>query len=508
MLNLLQHLHHQPIFMAVTAHQFTKPVSFLLLWLLIILGIFLRVDRGDRFPVYQNDDGLFYTWAGLSMLENFSSPTSLSVFETNNPFLIWRSQYMPFEPVQEFGFRIVRPWFDLPPLGTLLISLPAYALGYRGFSQIPHLIVRLPAFVASVFTLLGTYLLGKSLFGRASARWALIFFAVWPLAVFSHRQSYLENILTPFILLALWAFYRLYALRSTFTLSGTEGLYATNVRRWLWRLVLLCVMIAGWIKIPGFGLSLVIAYWLLAKKDWFRLKQLFTVTLISFGLYLIYGHLIGGPAFWQTLTNQAGRGAYLTSWFYMLTTPDVFGPIRDGWWLLGWLALLWVGSRPGKANRFLLINTILWMVVIFVTSGRENTSPWYRYPLFPFLMIALGEVVREFWHSVTQTRAVSQTGFIWAVLFFLFGLTGWELAGFTVGSNVLRFGIVIVIAVFFTSLVSNHRVNRLISQLVAASLIGLMLLGNIAAVRRYPFLRCPPGECLEPTKLSIPFSIE
>ena len=181
-------------------------ITLSLVWFLIFLGIFLRSYKSDVYPVDNNDDGLFYAWAGLSLYENPLSPASHSIFDKDNPALIWRSQFMDYQPLDRFGLKLTQPWLDHPPLATLIIALPAKLLGYKTFEMIPQIIVRYPAIIAGIFTLYLTYLLARQLFGPATAVWSLTFLATVPYFVVAHRQSFLENFLTPVFLGSLLAY--------------------------------------------------------------------------------------------------------------------------------------------------------------------------------------------------------------------------------------------------------------------------------------------------------------
>ncbi|MFH1280663.1 MAG: glycosyltransferase family 39 protein, partial [Candidatus Beckwithbacteria bacterium] len=175
-------------------------ISLLVIWLVIGLGVFLRGFRADQYPIDNNDDGLFYVWAGNSFWDNPLEVTSHSIFEAGSQALEFRSQFMDYIPVERFGMKIVQPWFDHPPLGTALIAVPARILGYRGLTQVPHLVVRLPALIASIFTLLFTYFVALKLFNKRVAFFSLLFLATIPYFVVASRQSFIENLLTPIIL--------------------------------------------------------------------------------------------------------------------------------------------------------------------------------------------------------------------------------------------------------------------------------------------------------------------
>ncbi|MFC1654094.1 glycosyltransferase family 39 protein, partial [Patescibacteria group bacterium] len=290
----------------------------LLIWMAVLLGLLLRTYKADEYPLSQNDDGLFYAWVGSSSWDDFLHPTSLTIFEDSEA-LFWRSQYKDFDPRDRFGFRLSEPWFDSPVFASMLIALPARFMGYVGFEQIPHMLVRLPAIVVSVFTLILTYLLGRELFGKRVGFWGLLVLSVWPLAVFSQRQSYLENFLTPLLLLGLLGVLKL----------------KKSEKKWE-KIVLLVSLVSGWVKFSGFFIPAILAYWLSTNKNWKLFWKVLLVFGVSIGAYFAYGHFVGGGVFWETLLSQGGRGSYLLSWFHVMGRSGIYENISDSWWYLGW----------------------------------------------------------------------------------------------------------------------------------------------------------------------------
>ena len=231
----------------------SKPIiSLVIVWLVIALGVFLRGFRADQYPIDNNDDGLFYVWAGNSFWDNPLKVTSHSIFEADNPSLVFRSQFMDYIPVERFGMKIVRPWFDHPPLATALIALPARLLGYRDLVQVPHLIVRLPALIASIFTLWLTYLVAEKLFNKKIAWFSLLFLATIPYFVVASRQSFIENLLTPVFLGGI--------------LTALNYI-KTGKRKWL-NLLMIVSLLTGWFKITGFVIPFLMAgYLMMSKKE-------------------------------------------------------------------------------------------------------------------------------------------------------------------------------------------------------------------------------------------------
>ena len=431
-------------------------ITLSLVWFLIFLGIFLRSYKSDVYPVDNNDDGLFYAWAGLSLYDNPLAPASHSIFDKDNPALIWRSQFMDYQPLDRFGLKLTQPWLDHPPLATLIIALPAKLLGYKTFEMIPQIIVRYPAIIAGIFTLYLTYLLARQLFGPATAVWSLTFLATVPYFVVAHRQSFLENFLTPVFLGSLLAY-----LNKKFKLA-----------MWL-------SFLTGWMKIPGFGVP-----FMFSVKSW----RFALVGITSILLYLVYGWLAGGSFFWQTLTNQGVRGAFVNSFFDEMTKPHFYGDFADGWYVLGFALIFWMFSKY-KQEKFKVYNWFMasWLLVLFLVSGRFNNSPWYYYPLIPFLAINLGYYA---------TRVLKANHLFLVLPFWLLGLTGFDLIGVDIPPTWLR----LVTIVFFAPFVLNFKkISFWFTRLLLLSLILL----NIYVTLRYPTVHCQKERCLAPTKIII-----
>lgn len=431
-------------------------ITLSLVWFLVFLGVFLRSYKADVYPVDNNDDGLFYAWAGLSLYDNPLAPASHSIFDKDNPALIWRSQFMDYQPLDRFGLKLTQPWLDHPPLATLIIALPAKLLGYQAFELIPQIIVRYPAIIASIFTLLLTFLLAKKLFGSSTAVWSLAFLATVPYFVVAQHQSFLENFLTPVFLGSLLAY-----LNKKF------------------KLAMLLSFLTGWIKVPGFSVPFMFAV---------RSRRFAVVGAASILTYLGYGWLTGREFFWQTIANQSVRGAFVNSFFDEMTKPHFYGGFADGWYVLGFALIFWMLAKY-KQEKFKVYNWFMasWLLVLFLVSGRFNNSPWYYYPLIPFLAINLGYYT---------TRVLKANHLFLVLPFWLLGLTGFDLIGINIPPLWLRLATI----GFFAPFVLN--VKKISFWFTRLLLLALILL-NIYVTLRYPAVHCQQERCLAPTKIII-----
>lgn len=454
-------------------------LGIVLMWGLIFFGVFLRTLRADKFPTSPNDDGVFYVWTGNSVLDNPLRPISHSIF-TTNPSLIWWSQFKDFRPDERFGMKIVRPWFDHPPLATLLIALPARLLGYTDFSQLPAMLVRYPALLASIATMLFAFLVARRWFGASAAYLALVFLATTPYFVFAQRQSYMENFIVPTFLASLWFLLRFEDYGRRFDLWWAMGLAAA----------------VGWMKIPAFAFPFMVAGWLFHQAKKREGMIALGVSFVSPAVYALYGFFIDKAAFFRTLVFQGERGAFPGSFLDTLVNPHFYQPFLDGWYIFGLvlaIALALSGEKRAKIFGWFFAG---WVIALFLVSGKMNNSPWYKYPLIPFMAMALGVYSRRFLEEHTL---------LFAVPFFVFGIAGLDLLQVGVPSMFLRISIVGVVGMFSLPFMfpKNPVFRRIGGAAAGVMLLAILTLNTVISIR-YPFVFCQQNPCQRSEKIVVP----
>jgi 4-amino-4-deoxy-L-arabinose transferase-like glycosyltransferase len=451
-------------------------ISLLIIWLVIALGVFLRAYRADQYPIDNNDDGLFYVWAGNSFLSNPLEITSHSIFEAGNQALEFRAQFMDYIPIERFGMKIVQPWFDHPPLGTALIALPARLLGYKGLIQVPHLIVRLPALVASIFTLLFTYLLTLKIFNKRVAFFSLLFLATVPYFVVAQRQSFIENLLTPVFLGGI--------------LAAIEYL-RTKQNKWLY-LLMMVSFLTGWFKITGFVIPFLMAGFMFINKEKTTGWKLVLTGILSSLSYLAFGMLADKQAFLFTLLSQGGRGAFVSSLFDGITKPEFYGSFRDGWYLLGFMtsfALLL--NKKNKTFNWFFTG---WLVILWLTAGRMANSPWYRYPLIPFMSMGIGYYVSKLWKKPSLFLSIP---------FLMVGLTGIDLMGVEIPASLVRLlSLIFLVPLALELMFKNIQLKKLSKLWVKMLVVGLVIINVAASIGFYSYM-CTQKRCLAPEKIIL-----
>jgi hypothetical protein len=217
--------------------------------------------------------------------------------------------------------------------------------------------------------------------------------------------------------------------------------------------------------------------------------------VLAGSLYLVYGFTVGGSDFASTLTSQGERGAYFGSLFHVLTHPETFHEVvADGWWFLGFFALMSLSFVRRKEALLLLQSGLFWLVAMFATSGPENTSPWYRYPLFPLMALALGLALDSVWKN---------KNLVWPTLLYMLGMTGWTMSGLDIPSIIVRVGLGLVLIVFGVEYLMSHKWLVYLRRVGLVILITLCFVGNSLAIYKVPQNYCKDGRCLTPEKIEI-----
>jgi hypothetical protein len=188
---------------------------------------------------------------------------------------------------------------------------------------------------------------------------------------------------------------------------------------------------------------------------------------------------------------------YLSSFIESFIRPIFYGEFMDGLYILGLIfsfVLLIKGEKTEGEKLFAWL-FMSWLLVLFLVSGKYNNSPWYRYPLIPYMSIALGVYTKE----LLEKKSL----FIVAILL-LFGFSGYNLAGIELSSTLLRVATITLVAPFILLFFfPKIKFLNLLSNLTFVVLLGLIVFGNLLAIKEYPYRHCEKEPCLAPTKIVI-----
>jgi 4-amino-4-deoxy-L-arabinose transferase-like glycosyltransferase len=460
-------------------------------WFWVVLGVIaisllLRVYHFDRYPLDSSSDGLTYSWVGTSLLNNPGKPQGMSLFVANNPSLFWFSHHNYFDTVRRYDFRLVDPFLDQPSFLLPVLGVLPKLFGYSDFEPLPEALIRLPALIASAFTLGLSYVLAAKLFGHKIGFLTLLVLGFTPFYVFAHREALIENFLTPVYLGGL------------FTL-----LKYLETRKRSWMMVLLVfVVLAPLLKVVGIALAAMVVFWLWKEREYKLGGVALGLGLASLVAYFGYGFFLNKEAFSWILQAQSSRGVYAASFIDFLLKPEFYEQFKDGWYLFNFVTFFWLLLTQQKQRNLQFVLSIIVIILISIlgTAGLNNNFPWYRYPLFPFLSMSTALFL---WQMITQKKNA-----IWLLIFALFGFADlnlmakhWPLLG---NSLLLRVGLLLLLGNFFAQEILPLKVWPKLNKGVAVGAIVLALGLNMLVVFSYPKIFCEQQECKLPTKIVVP----
>jgi len=355
---------------------------------MLVLGLALRLHQYDLIP-FQNEtaDEYQHGWEGWTLLHE-GTPRAWTFY----PRIYSREEIAPFF---WFGapYYLARPYFDHPPGFSLLVGGVSTLLGADQMLDCTLWRMRLVPIFLGLLTIYlvarsGWSLLGDPLAGTLGA----LLYATLPTIVLGNRLVKAENLLAPLLLLqALWL--------ERYIQGGRGG-------------DLLRIAAAGfasiWAKATGVAVPAVALLLLGASRRWKGVMVVGATAAAAVLAYLAYGALYGWGIFTTVLELQSSKVVAVR------TLLDLAGISRivelqfgTGWYLWLVVAAGWMALGP---HRRILAPLGLYFLVLCLTADARGVYGWYRLPLYPFLCLAGGKFLSEWWEERDLSRA-----FIFAV---------------------------------------------------------------------------------------------
>lgn len=468
----------------------TNLISFknnLVFLILILLCLLVAFQYRSRFywsypPVGDTFDEFAYAWLGMSLVQT-GVPTSWSFipgYDKNTPqdaamklegntISIDGQKPKPIRLVRELEldgykshFPIVSPYLEQPPLGGIVISAPLIFSGVTNFEDASLKFLRKPFVFYGVLATLLVIVLAHIWYGRQTALAAGFLYATVPTVVLGSRLSLPENILVILILLELLLL----------------ELYLKKKNRTLLFFAYLITFFAPLVKPFGLAAALVgVGYFVLRKKDYKKALYFLVVGALSMATYILYGLGFDRETFSLVLSYQSQRffaGPHI--FLYKIIIPRITKLFLDGWIFLGWAALFILAFREKiKPHLGFLIAVFSYLLVVLFFGGED--FGWYRFPLYPFLMIAAGylivDVIRNFrpfaallilGTGVASSFAWGMGIYDWSPYLLLFRIFVVSVVS-VVFFKFTRVGQVVLLGLFIFSLFLNTRVINNISEI-------------------------------------------
>ena len=341
----------------------------------VLLGLYLRINTYTEYPPrVSSSDEYTYTFLGMSLLQK-GVPTTWSNFPAYQ-------KYARITPITINGiyFPLVTPYFDHPPLNGILVGGWALLRGEDTFQKVTTGTIRQVPIFLSIFSMVFMYLIGLKLYGRKSALWGLLIYAVAPSFVMQSKFVFAENLLTPIFLGSILLF---------LNIRKNIGLY---------HVIALGILsgLAFWTK--ELGIFVFVTLFSLCLYEKVKPKYILILSIVSiliFSLYLLYGYYYNWELFSAIVFAQGNRQIGPATLNMLFFNPIIVNKqYFDGWYLLGFVSFFASFSDIKKHIYILLPASIYFMLMLFSLTDNGEMG-WYMIPLFPIFSLLTGNLLTE-----------------------------------------------------------------------------------------------------------------
>jgi len=428
--------------------------TILLLVAILLLGIFLRHDNFQTIPRHgATFDEFAWTWLGINLIQNHSPISWSSQPQYNNRrHLIY----------QGAAFWIVKPYLEHPPLFGLVAGGFAILNGAKDMYSVTLPIIRPLSLILGAFSIFMIFLLSKEIYGRKVALVSSLLYATVPTIVIGSRIVQNENFLIPFWLLSLYLILR----------------YLKTGRKRFRNIAAVLAGLLSLAKVPwlvvGLSLSMILSF----KGKWKDSFWVIGITILIFCAFLVYGLLIDKELFLNLWQLQLSRYDISFAGFYGVFKDPLLVDrfYLDGWIFFGWLSILLL-SRDLKKNFIILIPFVAYLIVYIFAIPNEPSHGWYRYPFYPFLIIATAITIIE------EAKKISLISIFFLLFVGLFLLSNfWQN---TFGFSYMVYRLFIITSVAPVLIILWKDIKGRSSQILIFLWGALFIIFNIASVLSY-----------------------
>lgn len=343
---------------------------------ILILGCVLRLHNHLQWPREgATFDEYAWTWLGVNILQR-AIPMSWSP----HPQYKTRTHYISPKGAR---FWIVSPYLEHPPLFGMVAGAYALMRGAPDMYGVQFSTLRELSLLLGVVTIYCVYLFAKTYYGIEIALLSSFLYAIVPTVVVGSRILQNENFFIPLFLSMLVCLKR----------------YIDTKNRWFFRVAAVLSGLAVLAKIPWIAsgvAAMAILFFRGKAKDAWILAGMVGAFLLS---YLLYGMYWDREVFFSLWRLQLHR--------YDMAFDSILSLVRepylvdryyaDGWIYAGWFAFaaLLIGNIRKHAE--LIFACLAYFLVYIVAIPNEPSHGWYRYPFYPFLIVATALFIRDYW---------------------------------------------------------------------------------------------------------------
>lgn len=342
------------------------------------LGYYLRLNKFYHFPpVNDTADEYKYAFNGISLIKN-KMPESWSWYDDYGEF--------PVKDIRGSNYRMVKPYFDDPPLFGLIMGSYAISKGMDSYEKVDSGALRWPMLKLGALNVFLLFLLIYFTGGFFEAVIGALLYATIPTIVLTSRLPFAENMITTLCLSSL-------LLTIYYVKKNNRAV-----------LLLLSLISASALLMKQTGVFLPAAIFLLLMKEKKPQGAVMVIlaTILSVGVWLLYGYYYNWSLFIHMQSLASGREILLP-----LMIIHLFDTFRitekmmstDGIIIWGWLSVIivsFVEKIKGKIKNqkdYLVIP--LWTYLVFFAVMSGHLKGWYRIPFYPFLCWSMALVFVE-----------------------------------------------------------------------------------------------------------------
>lgn len=264
--------------------------------------------------------------------------------------------------------RLVRPFLDHPPLGSLIFSLNTKSADK--FDDFHPAQYRYVALIISVITGILLFVYSYQLYRSLIISYlSLIIYSSATTYVLLSRFALLENLLIPGFLLT-----QILILASSSPFLLTIAGLATSFSY-------LCKETSVFIFLPSLFL-------LINRKSSKRSILAYLIPAIApIVLYYLYSLFLSPELTIKHLFDQSARGFFgPLSFLYSVFHPRFTNFPLEGYWLWGLISLCCLATTKETIHRPLLVGFFSFLLIFLILGGQNY--PWYSLPFMPFFVIA------------------------------------------------------------------------------------------------------------------------
>jgi uncharacterized membrane protein len=377
---------------------------------ILALGLALRFHSYTDAPLFNdNSDEVQFAWAGMNLIEH-GDPYTWSYYPGY-------PSYTRFD-ANGISYPLVHHWMDHPPLFPYLLGGWVLLLGDKGMDQVTAQQVRVLPILFSVVAVFLAYLLSRQLFGVWPSLVATALLATAPGAVLLSREVEPESLQAVLLLASLLLTLRI----------GQMG-----PSRWSFGMLLALSLLAPLAKVSGFAIAGTCAVILVAEGRWRTAAATIAAGLGGLLLFGLYGAIVDWTLFVSIWSHQVGnRNGVMAGFDFITAMAGVNRPLRDGWWILGWIGLgLLAAGRGRRRELYLIWPAAAYAATMLVMAGGRQVDQygWYKVIVYPEIYLAAGWLT---WAAVSRQSLALLT-----LLLTLGGATAtnWWLGGVGLGQT-------------------------------------------------------------------------